>query len=74
LVSDFIQTRKKLTKDKKNKEFREEIKKLEKQLKEKDFKKENIEKIIDYCKRFVALEQQLEQEKLQTNIEIPANK
>jgi len=73
LVSDFIQVGKKMIKNKKDKEIGEEIKELDKKLKEKDITKEKIQTIISYCKRFIESEQQLEQEQLQANIEIPTN-
>jgi len=70
LVSEFIQAHKKRLKG--DKEARKKIKELNGKLEEK-LTKENIEKIIEYCERFIDLEQQLEEEKLETNIEIPTN-
>ncbi|WNE40000.1 MAG: Serine/threonine-protein kinase PknD [Mycoplasmataceae bacterium] len=67
LINIFIQTRKKMIKDTSDQEAKEKALNLEDQLlDEKGFSEENIEKIIDYCKRL-----DIEQEKLQTNIEIP---
>jgi ATP-dependent Zn protease len=64
LVSDFIQTRKKMIKDENDKALELENQLLD----EKGFPEEDIEKIIDYCKRLT-----IEQEQLQANIEIPTN-
>jgi len=41
-------------------------------LEEENVSEESIEKIIDYCKRLVELEQQLESEQLQARVEVPA--
>ncbi|CAG8677681.1 5018_t:CDS:1, partial [Paraglomus occultum] len=70
LVSDFIQARKKMVKSESYEEAKKESEKLEDQLlDEKGLMEENIEKIIDYCKRLA-----VEQEKLQANVEINTNK
>lgn len=74
LVSDFIQTRKIIIKDKENEEAEDKVWDLEDKLKEKGLSGENIEKIIRYCERFIESEQQLKREVLQANIEIPTNK
>jgi len=73
LIKDFIQARKKMLKDENNKEAKDKALALEDQLlDEKGLPEEDIEAIIDYCKRFVEAKQQLEQEQLQTNMEIPS--
>jgi len=71
VVSDFIQTAKKMKKDKKDKEVRNKVKELDKVLQEKEIIKEKIQIIIRYCERFIEAEKQLEQEQLQVQIEIP---
>ncbi|MCE8163174.1 MAG: protein kinase [Candidatus Moeniiplasma glomeromycotorum] len=74
LVGKFAEAKKKLIKDKKNKEAKIEARKLGKQLEERGLVEEKIEGIIRYCENLVELEKQLEQEQLQTNIEIPPKK
>jgi len=74
MVSDFIQARKKMTRDQKDEEAEDKAWELEDRLKEKGLSDENIEEIIKYCERLVKLDQQLETEKLQANIEISTNK
>jgi hypothetical protein len=68
LVSKFIQARKKMKKDKSDKDVKKEAGKLEEQLEEKGLSDESIDKIIKYCERFIIAEQLLE-----SNIEIPTN-
>ena len=74
LVDKFIETKKKLIKDKKNKEIKIEARKLGKQLEEKGLSEEKLEEIIRYCENLVELEQQLEKEQSQSQIEIPPKK
>jgi len=70
LVKNFIQARKIMTKNESNKEAKDKALELEDQLlEEKDISQEKIDKIISYCKRLV-----VEQNELQTQIEISANK
>jgi hypothetical protein len=74
LVNKFIQSQKKLIENKKDKEVRSETERLEEQLEENGFTDKVIKNITKYCKRLINLVHQLEkEEKLQTNIEMPAN-
>jgi hypothetical protein len=68
LVSNFIQNRKKMKKDRTDKDAKKEAGKLEEQLEATGFSDETIEKIIKYCERFVKAEKELE-----ASIEIPTN-
>lgn len=74
LVDKFAEAKKKLIKNKKNKEIKVEVRNLGKQLEEKGLSEEKFDEIIRHCENLVELEQQLEKEQLQTNIEIPAKK
>jgi len=58
LVDKFVEAKKKLIKDKKNKEVKIEARKLGKQLEEKGLSEEKLEEIIRYCEKLVELEQQ----------------
>lgn len=74
LFEEFIQARKNMIKNKKDKEVKNKVKELDKKMKENGLTKEKIEEIVRYCEKLVNLEQQLEQEQLQAQIEINANK
>jgi len=74
LVSEFIQNQKKLVENKKDKEVKNKVREVEEKLETEGFANEEIEKIIEYCKKIVKLVNQLDKEQLQPQIEIPTNK
>jgi Leucine-rich repeat (LRR) protein len=74
LVDQFIEIKKQSLKNREDKQVWKKANELEERLEEENISEENIEKIIDCCKRLVELEQQLEPEQLQTQVEIPTSK
>lgn len=74
LVDEFIVIKKQSLKDKENEELENSVWGLEDKLEEKGIAKEKVDEIIRYCERLFELEQQLEQERLEANVEISTNK
>jgi hypothetical protein len=66
LIKKFIETKKELLKDEENEELLDSVGELKIKLRKERLSREDIEKVIEYCERFVEAEQQLE-----TKIEIP---
>lgn len=74
LIDSFIQSWKKMAKNKEDKQLREKAGELEEQLEAKGLSEEEMNKIVRCCEKLVELEKKMEKEQLQTNIEIPAKK
>jgi len=71
LVKEFIQNKKKLLKDEENDELMDNVGELKTKLKEESFSREDMGKVIEYCERFIKSEQELDQDQLQVQVEIP---
>jgi hypothetical protein len=74
LLDKFIEIKKESIKDKEDKQIKKQVRELKKQLEGKVLSEEKTNEIICCCEKLVALEQQLEQEQLQAQVEIPTNK
>jgi len=73
LVEEFIGTNKKLARNEDDEELMEEAGRLYELLEEKGLSEKEIENLSDWGEKLVKLEQQLEQEQIKTQIEVPTN-